>query len=67
MSPERVHKNLFYGHVIKTWVWFGHENRGQKAEKRSPGDGKGAGGMQVRTRRGSPMYLSFLYQITGGL
>ena len=25
------------------------------------------GGMQVRTRRGSPMYLSFLYQITGDL
>ena len=44
MSPKRVPKNLFYGHVIKTWVWFGHENRDQKAEKRSPGDGKSARG-----------------------
>ena len=41
MSQKRVHKILFCGHVIKTWAWFGHENRGQKFEKRPQGDGKG--------------------------
>jgi hypothetical protein len=25
MLRKRVHKILFYGHVIKIWVWFGHE------------------------------------------
>ncbi len=37
MLLKRVQKSLFYVHVIKMWVWFGHENRGQKTERKIGG------------------------------